>query len=446
MVPVAQYDVREAEAELLRAGFEPALIGYLDAAAVVAGARLPKRRKACCGPLGVLSAMVAQRIHGFTQAETLQLLGLRTGEEPYARSGALSKGLRKSLDGLLERGVAQTAERAERLALVPPAPDPARPALRVRLLDGSGVHLLDTPANQAAYPQSSRQAPGAGWPALRFVALTDAASGAILEVSCGNLHDHDAKLGRPLWDRLGAGDLVVLDCGFSSYGFLWGMQKRGAQTVVRQHQRRQNSQPPPAAVGEVTDFTETWTRPAEWPEWWDADQPATLSVRVVAKRLSAKEVLVVNTMLPRETYSADEVLELYRGRQRVETGFAELKTTLDTALLAVGDPTAAQACLQAALLTHNLVCCVVSEAAAEVGQSRWRYSYQTAVSLLRMPSRAGVHGTPEEEAKRVRRELTRYAHPARDPNRREPRARKASHRPQKPLKGHRKDELARLGR
>ncbi len=439
MTPVAQYDLRNAVGELLQAGFEPALVGYLEAPVLVAAARLPKRRRTPCGTLGSLAAMVAQRLHGLSQAATLQLLGLRCGQSLDARSGAYSRALRKLPAGLVQRTAEQAGRRAAGLAA---GPEP----LRIKLMDGSSAHLLDTPENQAVYPQSSTQAAGVGWPTVHFVALTDAASGAILALSSGSLKDHDAQLGRRLWHLLGPGDLGVVDRGFSSYGFLWGMRKRGAQVVVRQHQRRRNSQPMPAQIGEVVDFDETWQRPSKRTDWWDPDLPPTLQVRVVAVRLSADQVLLVNTMLPREEYPAEMVLEFFRVRQRVETGFNELKTTLDAALIEIQDPAVAVDNLWGAMLTHNLLCCLMSEAAAEQGLTRWALSYRICLELVRMPSKAGVQAGPEEEAKRVRAELTRYPHPRRDPDRQEPRATKSPHRPHRRLRGKRKDELARLGR
>ncbi len=437
MTSVAQYDLREPQFELLQAGFEPALVPYLEVPALVAACRLPERRKTLCGPLGTVAALVAQRVHGLSQAGTLHLLGQRCGETPYARSGAFSKALRKGPAGVVQPSAEQAGRLASRLA---------RGQRGLRYLDGSGAHLLDTPANQARFPQSSTQAAGVGWPTMRYVALTDAASGAVLGLTVGNLKDHDAKLGRPLWDQLSAGEMVVADCGFSSYGFLWAMRKRRVEVVVRQHQRRRNQHPLPSEVGGVVDFDEVWRSPRDHADWWDQDLPARLPVRVVAERVSDETVVILNTNLPREGWSAREVLQLYLGRQRVETGFRELKVSLAADFLSVGAPEVAEAQVWGAVLTHNLLCCVMSEAAAEVGRTRWELSYQTCLDLVRLPSWAGCTAGPEEEAKRVRRELTRYPQPRRDPERREPRARKAPHRPHRLLKGQRAEELVRLRR
>ena len=51
---------------------------------------------------------------------------------------------------------------------------------RVRVVDGTGITLPDTPHNQAAYPQPGQQAPGCGFPVLKLVALMSLATGALV--------------------------------------------------------------------------------------------------------------------------------------------------------------------------------------------------------------------------------------------------------------------------
>ncbi len=55
----------------------------------------------------------------------------------------------------------------------------------VRLVDGTTVTLPDTPANQAAYPQSRNQKPGLGFPLCRIVGLVCLGSGAVLNAAFG---------------------------------------------------------------------------------------------------------------------------------------------------------------------------------------------------------------------------------------------------------------------
>jgi hypothetical protein len=55
----------------------------------------------------------------------------------------------------------------------------------VRLVDGATVTLPDTEENQAAFPQSSSQKVGLGFPICRVVALLCLGSGALLDAAMG---------------------------------------------------------------------------------------------------------------------------------------------------------------------------------------------------------------------------------------------------------------------
>jgi hypothetical protein len=51
---------------------------------------------------------------------------------------------------------------------------------RVKLVDGTGISMPDTAANQALYPQSSSQKPGCGFPLMNLVGIFCMSSGAAL--------------------------------------------------------------------------------------------------------------------------------------------------------------------------------------------------------------------------------------------------------------------------
>lgn len=53
----------------------------------------------------------------------------------------------------------------------------------VKLVDGTGLSMPDTPENQAAYPQPSTQARGVGFPLARLVAVICLATGAALDAA-----------------------------------------------------------------------------------------------------------------------------------------------------------------------------------------------------------------------------------------------------------------------
>jgi len=55
----------------------------------------------------------------------------------------------------------------------------------VKLVDGTGLSMPDTPENQACYPQPSTQAPGVGFPLARLVVVVCLATGAALDAAIG---------------------------------------------------------------------------------------------------------------------------------------------------------------------------------------------------------------------------------------------------------------------
>src|SRR3954469_17507713 len=65
---------------------------------------------------------------------------------------------------------------------------------QVKLTDGTGLSMPDTPANQGPYPQESQQKPGCGFPLLRMVSLSCLASGAISDFVVFSQRSHDIQL------------------------------------------------------------------------------------------------------------------------------------------------------------------------------------------------------------------------------------------------------------
>ena len=55
----------------------------------------------------------------------------------------------------------------------------------VKLVDGTGLSMPDTPENQAVYPQPSTQAPGVGFPLARLVVMICLATGVALDAAIG---------------------------------------------------------------------------------------------------------------------------------------------------------------------------------------------------------------------------------------------------------------------
>ena len=109
---------------------------------------------------------------------------------------------------------------------------------QVYVVDGTGIALPDTEANQEDYPQPSEQKPGCGFPVLRLVAFMSLATGAVRRYRMGTLHEHEQRLFQDLRAQLGVGEVVLGDRNFGTFANLVLLKRQGAEGVFRRHQAR----------------------------------------------------------------------------------------------------------------------------------------------------------------------------------------------------------------
>src|SRR3990172_3353432 len=84
----------------------------------------------------------------------------------------------------------------------------------VKLVDGSGISMPDTPQNQACYPQPSSQAEGVDFPLARIVAVICLSTGAVMDAAMGPFSGKgNSELGllRSLGAAFSAGDVMLAD-------------------------------------------------------------------------------------------------------------------------------------------------------------------------------------------------------------------------------------------
>src|SRR5208282_1771574 len=103
---------------------------------------------------------------------------------------------------------------------------------RVKIVDGTGLSMPDTAANQLEWPQNSGQKPGCGFPQLKVVGLFCLQSGALLQVAHDNKHHNDIMLARRFWHLLQPGEILLADRGFCSYLDIAQLVGRGVDCVM----------------------------------------------------------------------------------------------------------------------------------------------------------------------------------------------------------------------
>jgi hypothetical protein len=257
---------------------------------------------------------------------------------------------------------------------------------QVHVVDGTGIALPDTEANQDDSPQPSEQKPGCGFPVLRLVAFMSLATGAVSRYRIGTLHEHEQRLFQDLRAHLGAGEVVLGDRNFGTFANLVLLKRQGAEGVFRRHQARGAGAQRLKRLGKDDHLVRWQSRPHRVPVWLDAsvDLPLTLVVREVSFQVTqpgfrTKSVTLVTTLLDAKSYPAWALAELYFRRWRMELWLRDIKITMDMDMLRTKTPARVRAEVAMFLVGYNLIRTVMFDA-AKVSEVRLeRLSFKSAL-------------------------------------------------------------------
>jgi hypothetical protein len=343
---------------------------------------------------------------------------------------------------ILEKALQASARTAAQRA-------PALAGLRgrsLKVVDGSSLRLADTPANQKCFPQPANQKRGCGFPVMKLVVLFCLTSGALLARATGTLWDSEARLFHRLLATLQPGDIVIGDRGFGNFVILALLASTGVDLLARVptnsrrvdfRRGRRLGRWDQVVVWHKGPQQGRWLSSSEW-----AALPEQVSVRIVRLQVRqagfrTHELTLATTLLDAQLYPAAELLAAYARHWRLELCFDDLKTSLGLETLKCLSPALAEKELLAGLIAHNLLRCVMAEAAQTHAVPLARISFKGALDALRQFN----HALGQARSGRQRKKLwgallltlARDLVPER-PGRREPRA--VKRRPKYPLLTH----------
>jgi hypothetical protein len=340
------------------------------------------------------------------------LFKLEGGPQISEEDGAYCRAKARLPLAQFPKALAATAEFCDQSV---PAPDflKGRP---VKVVDGSALTLLaDTKKNRAAYPPLQCQPNQPGFPMMRFVVLFSLLSSAILAAAQGSLAVSELSLLAQLTSQLVKGDVLIGDRGFGCYPVIallqqtWGVDFIGRTTRRIDGRRRLRRQG-------RNDWLLEWKKgnlPSPWMSrvQWQA-LPATLTLRAVKSSLYQKgfrvrQVILITTLLDPKSYPAEEILQAYLRRWRLEMCLDDLKTTLHMESLRSRSPEMAQKELWTRLIAHNLVRCAMAQAAAEHNVPLERISFKGSLDCVRQFSQAMAQAKSNRKRRLLWTELLR---------------------------------------
>jgi hypothetical protein len=262
----------------------------------------------------------------------------------------------------------------------------------VKLVDGTGVSMPDTPKNQRAYPQPPTQKPGVGFPLMRVVVLFALAVGTVLDAAFGPYRGKgtgESSLLGTIADQLHAGDVLLADRYYCTYWEVAAALARGADVVVRLHGSRTVNFRRGRRLGPGDKVV--WWKKSPRPGWMTRQRyeeiPEWLRLRAVRVQVRqrgfrVRELVVVTTILDPAAASREDLAELYRARWQAELDLRSLKDVLQMGILRGESPEMVGKELWGHLLAYNIIRGLMAQAARAGGLQPRQVSFTGALQTV----------------------------------------------------------------
>jgi len=316
------------------------------------------------------------------------LFALEAGPQVDEHNSAYCQARRRLPTALLQKALTASAKTARQRV----GPLPLLRGRPLKAVDGTGLRLADTSENQNPYPQPANQTPGCGFPVMRLVVLFCMVSGAIVAQCTGSLSQVEMSLFHTLFRNLQSDDIVVADRGFGNFVAVALLASIGVDFIGRvpTNARRVDFRCG-KALGKDDRIME-WKKGIHGARWISAalwqSLPAKITLRLVRTRVACKgfrvkQITLVTTLLDASLYPPQEILAAYLRRWRLELCLKDLKVTFGLEQLKCLSPAMAQKELLAGLVTHNLLRCLMAEAAQTHAIELDRVSVKGSLDALR---------------------------------------------------------------
>ena len=227
----------------------------------------------------------------------------------------------------------------------------------VKLVDGTGLSMPDTPNNQASYPQPCTQAPGVGFPMARLVVMVCLATGALLDAAIGPYQGKGSgELGlvRHLMENFSPGDVMLADALYCNYFLIASLMVAGVDVLMKQNGSRNTDFRRGQSLG-TRDHLVRWPKPVTRPEWMTPEQYANAPDEICLREVKVSHQVLVTTLVNPRQVDKDELSALYARRWNIELDLRNLKTTTGMDVLRCQTPQMNEKQLWVHLLAYNVI-------------------------------------------------------------------------------------------
>jgi len=300
---------------------------------------------------------------------------------PTADTGDYCRARAKLSEAALRQITVETANEVQRQA------EPAWlwKEKHAKLVDGFTFTMPDTPQNQAEYPQQPSQKKGVGFPIARACVILSLATACVMDLAIGpysGKETGETALLRQILGRFEEGDVMVADRFYCSFMMIALLLMHGVDSCVRLHQSRHVDFRRGKRLGKY-DHLVQWHKPQR-PQWMDEETYAAIPEKIVLREIRfnvvekgrrVETLTIVTTLLDPQTYSKQDVAELYGFRWNSELDIRSIKQTLGLDHVRCKSPEMVRKELWTTLLAYNLIRTTSAAAALLYGKQPRRISF-----------------------------------------------------------------------
>jgi hypothetical protein len=291
----------------------------------------------------------------------------------------------------------------------------------VKIVDGTGCSMPDSPANRVAFPLPGGQKKGIGFPMARVFLVVSLACGAALAAAisrCRGKQTGECAAMRRLHaeGQIERGDILLGDNLYGTFLDIALLVAGGIDVVFGLHAQRKVDFRTGERLG-PEDHRVEWTKPKR-PEWLDQETydrlPETMTVRelrirIVRAGFRTRVVTLVTTLVDAEEFTRAELAALAKTRWHVELDIRSLKHALAMDVLRCETPEMVEQEIWVHLLGYNLIRGAMAAAAAGADVLPRVLSFTGARRTLEAFANWLSHATTAEFAAQVSRILRRVA-------------------------------------
>ena len=256
---------------------------------------------------------------------------------------------------------------------------------RVVLADGTCVSMSDEQDLHDEFGTCTGRYGASKYPLARMVTLCLCNTMIILDYNLGRYRDDENALLAPLLKKLRKGDLLVADRHFAAAHFYWFYQSLGLEFLTRAHQNLKMSRIKRLWSYSQNDFV-GWLNINPIYRKKNSDLPERIMVRftqyIVRIRGQRKVVWLAGSLLDEAVYPANEIIQLYGKRWRIETLLQCLKINASADVLRSKSSAAIRKELAARVIAVNLIRMIMLESAVVNNVDPIRISFVGAVRAI----------------------------------------------------------------